>query len=44
MNLKLLVVEDEAALRDVLERALEEGGHIVDTATDGQSGDRLNES
>lgn len=41
MNLKLLVVEDDAALRDVLKRALEEGGHIVDTATDGPSGELM---
>jgi DNA-binding response OmpR family regulator len=33
--LKLLVVEDDAALRDVLTRALEEGGHIVDSVADG---------
>src|SRR5580698_9883114 len=41
MNLKLLVVEDDAALRDVLLRALEEGGHIVDTAADGPTGELM---
>lgn len=32
-----MIVEDDAALRDVLKRALEESGHIVDTASDGPS-------
>jgi DNA-binding response OmpR family regulator len=34
-----LVVEDDAALRDVLVRSLEEGGHIVDSAADGPTGE-----
>jgi two-component system OmpR family response regulator len=36
-----LVVEDDAALRDVLLRALVEGGHIVDTAADGPAGESM---
>jgi len=36
-----LVVEDDAALRDVLLRALEEGGHIVDTAADGPTAELM---
>jgi two-component system OmpR family response regulator len=36
-----LVVEDDAALRDVLLRALEESGHIVDTAADGPSAELM---
>jgi DNA-binding response OmpR family regulator len=36
-----LVVEDDAALRDVLIRALEEGGHIVDSAADGMVGETM---
>jgi DNA-binding response OmpR family regulator len=39
--LKLLIVEDDAALRDVLLRALQESGHIVDTADDGPSGELM---
>jgi two-component system OmpR family response regulator len=38
---KLLVVEDDAALRDVLLRALEESGHIVDSATDGPTAEMM---
>ena len=34
-----MVVEDDAALRDVLVRALVEGGHIVDSAADGLTGE-----
>jgi DNA-binding response OmpR family regulator len=36
-----LVVEDDAALRDVLLRALVEGGHVVDTAADGPTGEMM---
>lgn len=36
-----MVVEDDDALRDVLLRALQEGGHIVDTATDGPTAELL---
>jgi DNA-binding response OmpR family regulator len=36
-----LVVEDDAALRDVLTRALTEGGHIVDSASDGPAGELM---
>ncbi len=36
-----MVVEDDAALRDVLVRALEESGHIVDTAADGPTAELL---
>jgi DNA-binding response OmpR family regulator len=36
-----LVVEDDAALRDVLVRALVEGGHIVDSAADGPTGELM---
>jgi len=36
-----LVVEDDAALRDVLLRALVEGGHVVDTAADGPTGELM---
>lgn len=39
--MKVLVVEDDAALRDVLRRALEENGHIVDVASDGEAGQQL---
>lgn len=39
--MKLLVVEDDAALRDVLHRALEEAGNIVDTAADGPSAELM---
>jgi two-component system OmpR family response regulator len=37
----LLVVEDDAALRDVLVRALTEAGHVVDSAADGAAGEVL---
>jgi two-component system OmpR family response regulator len=33
--MKVLVVEDDAALRDVIVRSLDESGHIVDAAADG---------
>jgi two-component system OmpR family response regulator len=36
-----LVVEDDAALRDVLLRALIEGGHIVDSASDGPTAELM---
>jgi DNA-binding response OmpR family regulator len=36
-----LVVEDDAALRDVLARALVESGHVVDTAADGPAAELL---
>ena len=39
--MKLLVVEDDAGLRDVLIRALQEGGHIVDAAADGIAGETM---
>jgi DNA-binding response OmpR family regulator len=39
--LKVLVVEDDAALRDVLVRALGEGGHVVDSAGDGITGETM---
>jgi DNA-binding response OmpR family regulator len=38
---KLLVVEDDAPLRDVLARALVESGHVVDTANDGATGELM---
>jgi DNA-binding response OmpR family regulator len=34
-------VEDDAALRDVLLRALVEGGHVVDTASDGPTAEHM---
>ena len=33
---KILVVDDEATARDVLQRALEKGGYATTTAADGQ--------
>ncbi len=39
--MKILVVEDDAALRDVLVRALGEAGHVVDSAADGIAGEAL---
>ncbi|HTU57551.1 MAG TPA: response regulator transcription factor [Polyangiales bacterium] len=36
--MKLLVIEDSAKLRSFLKRALEEEGHIVDTAANGDEG------
>lgn len=36
--MRLLVVEDEASTREFLERGLREGGHTVDTASDGRDG------
>jgi DNA-binding response OmpR family regulator len=41
LTLKLLVVEDDAALRDVILRALEEAGNIVDTAADGPTAELM---
>ncbi len=35
------MVEDDAALRDVVFRALDEAGHVVDTAADGISGEHM---
>jgi two-component system OmpR family response regulator len=39
--LKLLVVEDDARLRDVVVRALRETGHVVEAAGDGATGEAL---
>lgn len=39
--LKILVVEDNDALRDVLVRALSEGGHVVDAAAGGATGELM---
>jgi two-component system OmpR family response regulator len=39
--LKILVVEDEAALARQLRRAIEEAGYVVDTAPDGERADFL---
>jgi len=36
--MKVLVVEDDAAMRDLLEEGLQEEGHAVATAADGQEG------
>ena len=36
-----MVVEDDAALRDVLLRALVEGGHVVDSASDGPTAELM---
>jgi DNA-binding response OmpR family regulator len=36
--MKVLVVEDDAALRDVIVRSLDENGHVVDSAGDGITG------
>lgn len=38
--MKLLVVEDDAGLCDVLRRGLAEQGHVVDVAQDGEDGER----
>jgi len=35
---RILVVEDEGVLRDILRRALERGGHEVAVAEDGEAG------
>jgi two-component system OmpR family response regulator len=34
---RLLIAEDDNALRDVLSRALKEGGYVVDGVGDGQA-------
>ena len=39
--MKILVVEDDFALRNVLVRALDEGGHVVDAAADGLAGEPM---
>lgn len=38
--MKILVVEDDAALADVLRRGLAESGHVVDVEADGVAGER----
>ncbi|HEY4441184.1 MAG TPA: response regulator transcription factor [Candidatus Elarobacter sp.] len=38
--MKILVVEDDASLADVLRRGLGESGHVVDVERDGPSGER----
>ena len=38
--MKILVVEDDASLADVLRRGLAEGGHVVDVERDGDGGER----
>lgn len=38
--MRLLVVEDDARLSDVLRRGLSEQGHVVDVASDGESGEQ----
>jgi DNA-binding response OmpR family regulator len=42
--MRILVVEDDAALADVLRRGLSESGHIVDVEADGESGERVGRS
>ncbi|HEY5258522.1 MAG TPA: response regulator transcription factor [Candidatus Baltobacteraceae bacterium] len=39
--MRLLVIEDDPALRDVVRRGLTEQGHVVDTADDGCDGEAL---
>jgi DNA-binding response OmpR family regulator len=39
--MKILIVEDDFALRDVLVRALTENGHVVDAEADGISGEAM---
>jgi DNA-binding response OmpR family regulator len=39
--MRILVVEDDASLADVLRRGLAESGHVVDVERDGASGRRL---
>jgi two-component system copper resistance phosphate regulon response regulator CusR len=39
--MKVLIVEDDFALRDVLVRALTESGHVVDAAADGVTGEAM---
>jgi DNA-binding response OmpR family regulator len=41
---KILVVEDDDAMRDVLVRTLEEAGHVVEAASDGLLGEALSEN
>jgi two-component system, OmpR family, response regulator len=38
--LKILVVEDDASLADILRRGLAESGHVVDVEHDGSAGER----
>jgi DNA-binding response OmpR family regulator len=38
--MRVLVAEDDRALRSVLERALRENGHVVDAAADGTAAPR----
>jgi DNA-binding response OmpR family regulator len=38
--MRILVVEDEAAIADFLQRGLQAEGHVVDSATDGELGER----
>jgi DNA-binding response OmpR family regulator len=38
--MRILVVEDEAAIADFLQRGLQAEGHVVDLATDGDLGER----
>ena len=35
--MRVLVAEDDAALRSVIERGLRESGYVVDAVADGQS-------
>ena len=39
--MKILVVEDDPALADVLRRGLSESGHVVDVELDGATGERV---
>jgi DNA-binding response OmpR family regulator len=39
--MRILVVEDDAALADVLRRGLSESGHVVDVEPDGDAGERV---
>jgi ActR/RegA family two-component response regulator len=36
-EVRLLVAEDDAALRSVLDRGLQENGYVVDAVSDGES-------
>jgi DNA-binding response OmpR family regulator len=42
--MRILVVEEDAALADVLRRGLSESGHVVDVEPDGESGERVGTS
>ena len=42
--MRLLIIEDDLALSDVLRRGLTESGHVVDLAPDGESGQAQAES